>query len=371
MKILHTISVPKFNALAWYGLNMAYAQSLAGHTVHIIAHPSSPVLENAKALGLTNCFPLPINTPNIFRQIISLFKLKKYIDCNNIEVVNGHNHKGLWLLTKAAQWAKNKPVIIGTRGDVCKPEHSLFDSLLSAKWFDGLVVASKCIETTIIDKKQIQYIPPCIDTEYFKRAEHLAETKHSSAVNEIFPIFGLIGRIDRKKGHFIVLRALKVLINKGYNVRCVVAGPEADTSYEELKNFAREERLTQRIFFLGKVSDIRDVYRICDCGIIASTASETICRVALEFMAMNIPVIASRLNGISDVVPEQHGCLLFDTGSHTDLADKMEKFLNKHGEWHKWKREIRNYAVNKFCLSRLADESVAFYKRIRSSFEAP
>ncbi|MBL8026388.1 MAG: glycosyltransferase family 4 protein [Fibrobacteres bacterium] len=367
-RILHIVNVPWFNAVAWYAFNTALAQQKAGCTVHIAGDPHSPCLERAKSIGLNSTASFHISTHNVLQQISSLFKLRKYIEDNNIDVVNCHHNVGLWVSIKAAQWAKNRPLIVITHGHEKPLKSHFLNRLFFNSWSDGVIATSKCIhkglkETLRLQDDKLKLILPSVDTEYFKRNSQLEDT--SAGNNDPFPVFGLIGRLDEKKGHYIALKAMKKLITKGYNIRYVIAGPESELKYEELKIYAREEKLTQRIFFLGRVTDIRDVYRICDCGIIASTASEAICRVALEFMAMRIPVIASRLHGIPDVVPEDNGCALFKTGDVDSLADKMENFLLNHKLWTSWKLSSRSYADKNHYLSKLASESLEFYDSLR------
>jgi glycosyltransferase involved in cell wall biosynthesis len=358
MIILHVINIPLFSATAYYALNTALAQKQAGCEVFIAGELNSLVLERANLLGLNNLFLLRVCTPNIFFKILSLFKLKKLIEKNSIDVVNVYAENGLCFLEKGAKWAVRTPLFVRTIGNAST-------SLSQLRY--GVIVTSRFIKdklrnTTGFKEKLCKLIPPSVDTEFFKRNSALNETSTSANASDPFPVFGLVGSLDKNKGHFLVMKALKILVAKGYNVRCVIAGPEKEVKYEELKNFARDEKLTQRIFFLGKVSDIRDVYRICDCGIIASTGSESGCHVALEFMAMRIPVIASRVNGMPDVIPDDAGCAFFESGDVDSLAEQMENFLSCHANWHGWKTSVRSYVTANHSLSKLATESLSYYK---------
>jgi glycosyltransferase involved in cell wall biosynthesis len=81
-------------------------------------------------------------------------------------------------------------------------------------------------------------------------------------------------------------------------------------------------------------------------------------------MAMRIPVIASSINGVPDVLPEKAGCAFFNTGDVNSLAEQMENFLTNHSNWHGWKAAVRSHVTLNHALPRLAAESILFYRSL-------
>jgi len=365
LRILHVINVPWFNAVAWYGVQTAVAQQKQGHLLFVAGDPDSPSVTEADRLGIEHTLRLSFSTPNPLKQWFSARKLRSFIEEHKIDIVNAHQGNGYYAIAYATKTAKNRPILVRTRGDIRWPKNNGFNRKLYAEWSDGIIATSqvtsdRMTQTFAMPASQVRVILPAVDIDYFKRGDGAEEADAS----EPFPVFGLVGRIDKIKGHKIVLAAFQKISKLEPNVRLVVAGPEQDVSYESLKGYAREHHLVQRIFFLGPVSDVRDVMRICDCGIIASTESEAICRVALEFMAMRVPVIASNLHGIPDVVKPAGSGTLFETGNVDDLAGKMREFLARKNEWRNLKNNARKWVEENFTFDRIGRESIEFYETL-------
>jgi glycosyltransferase involved in cell wall biosynthesis len=366
-KILHIINVPWYNAVAWYGVNTALAQSRLGYEVHVAGDPASPSLKEAEKAGLTRLLRLPISTPNPVRQLISAGALRAYIEKNGIDVVNAHQGNGFYVVALAAHLAKNKPLLVRTRGDIRYPKKNIFNRLLYTRVSHGIIATSgvtfkRMTETFPIPENRIVTLVPGVDDLVFAREKlNPSGLRTKLGVPSECPLFGLIGRVDKNKGHRIALQAMKSVTDTGLDLRYVIAGPEADMRYTELKAIATELGIANRVILLGRVPDVREVMAACDCGIIASTQSEAICRVGLEFMSLRVPVIASGLNGIPDIIKDGESGLLFRTGDSADLADKIRNFLAMKAMWPLLKNNARRNVEYRHALSVLGQKSAAFY----------
>jgi glycosyltransferase involved in cell wall biosynthesis len=115
------------------------------------------------------------------------------------------------------------------------------------------------------------------------------------------------------------------------------------------------------------VPDVKDAMGACDCGLIASTASEAICRVGLEFMALGIPVIASHFHAIPDIVKHQENGLLFEVGSDANLSQAMELFLSYQDKWRAMGDKGRVMVEETFHLQQMGNCSLDFYSQLMES----
>lgn len=117
-----------------------------------------------------------------------------------------------------------------------------------------------------------------------------------------------------------VIRAIKLLPDR---VKLLFAG-EGDR-INICKELVSDMSLNHRVHFLGNRSDVPSLLAMCDI-VVMSSNYEGFGLAAVEGMASNKPVIASNVEGLSQVVIEAG--LLFDKGDETMLAKQIESLIN-------------------------------------------
>jgi glycosyltransferase involved in cell wall biosynthesis len=137
---------------------------------------------------------------------------------------------------------------------------------------------------------------------------------------------GFLGRVVHNKGAQFLVKALGLLVNKKkLNCQVVVAG---DGRYlKALKHLTFLYGLNDKVTFLGYVNDKDEFFNEVDIFCLPSL-KETFGLVLLESMAHAIPVVASNIPGIDEVVIDGENGILFSPGDHHDLADKIENLIN-------------------------------------------
>ncbi|MGL6024307.1 MAG: glycosyltransferase family 4 protein, partial [Cetobacterium sp.] len=164
----------------------------------------------------------------------------------------------------------------------------------------------------------------------------------------------MVARLNRSKDHMTLLRAMKMLPS---HYKLVIAGDG------EKKNMLEKETkklgLEKRVEFLGMRSDVAELFHTADIAL-HSSYFEGFGITAVEAMASGIPLIASDVPGLSEVV--RGGGLLFAPENENDL---VEKIFSLEDENHK-KMVINNQyeRSKKYSLEKTAHEYIEFYKRL-------
>lgn len=112
-------------------------------------------------------------------------------------------------------------------------------------------------------------------------------------------ILGMAGRLMSNKGFPIALHSLQQLLKKGYKVRLKIAGKGPEQT--NFSNLAHELGISEYVDFLGNVSDMVGFYRSLDIFLCPSL-TESFGLVAAEAGVCGLPVIASDVGGLSEVV---------------------------------------------------------------------
>jgi glycosyltransferase involved in cell wall biosynthesis len=140
-------------------------------------------------------------------------------------------------------------------------------------------------------------------------------------------VFTLIGRINRWKGHEVFLSAAELLAAEFSNVRFLIVGD----------SFAGQERLSEavdrriessgvlrgRALRLPHTAEVGDVYGASDVIVVPSVEPEPFGLVAAEAMAAGLPVIASRIGALPEIVDDRRSGLVVDAGDAAALASAM------------------------------------------------
>jgi D-inositol-3-phosphate glycosyltransferase len=215
-----------------------------------------------------------------------------------------------------------------------------------SSWNCPLEYLKKQVElNTNVDKKKINVIPSGLEIEKI-----ISHEKRDARLQLNLPLdaffFGIVGRIDRKKGQILALEAMLKSNFDDYHL-CIVGEQTAnvsDTYFNELKCFVIDNELENRVHFLPFQSDVATAFSTFDWTILPSD-SETFGMVTIESMACGSPVLGSNAGGTTELILDGKNGLLFETKNSSDLASKMDIILSKKAVLSR--DEIRN-SVRKF-----------------------
>jgi glycosyltransferase involved in cell wall biosynthesis len=131
-----------------------------------------------------------------------------------------------------------------------------------------------------------------------------AEARRSLGLPVNAFVAGVVARFSPVKGHRFVLPALARLASEGRDAHLVLAGENAQLEASALRTDADERGIASRVHLFGRVPDVREVIAALDVGVVASTGSEAVCRVAGEYMACARPVVATRVGVLPEMVAD-------------------------------------------------------------------
>lgn len=144
---------------------------------------------------------------------------------------------------------------------------------------------------------------------------------------------GLIANWNPLKGHIIFLRSLALLVRRGWDVRGVLLGAKFSnhTSYTKQVEKAIEDlSLANRVDDLGFKEDI--VPSLMDLDVLALASFSEACPiVVLEGMAAGVPVVATDVGGVRELLtpkPSHPAGLVVQPNNPVDLAEGIESLLS-------------------------------------------
>lgn len=216
---------------------------------------------------------------------------------------------------------------------------------------DGLRDLARITDTNL----KIDVIPDGLDLASFESTQRKANPKTVRCL--------AIGRLIPRKGFQFLIQALpQILDNVSHNFEIEIIG---DGPYrEELTGSAENLGVTSYVRFTGAVpySELPQKYREADIFILPSLA-EGMPLVVLEAMGTGLPIIASRVQGIDELVAEDVNGALFDAGDVDGLASCLIQLINA-GEKRIEMGKVSTEKVKPYDWKNIADTYLALYEDI-------
>jgi glycosyltransferase involved in cell wall biosynthesis len=172
-----------------------------------------------------------------------------------------------------------------------------------------------------------------------------------------------VGRLSREKGHQDLMDALAVLreINPELKFKLVIVGegPERVT----LERAAGEAAFDTRVLFIGHVEDIAPFYAIADVLALPSH-SEGSPNVLLEAMAAGIPVVATSVGGVPEIVVTEQSALLVPAHNSQLMAEALHCVLTNPELAQTLRQNARARVATSFSPESYAQSLIGIYQSL-------
>jgi glycosyltransferase involved in cell wall biosynthesis len=163
-----------------------------------------------------------------------------------------------------------------------------------------------------------------IDTEQYTRRVAREEAKRRLGIAPHRLLVGAVGRLSAEKGFDVLIRAVNRLVGEGFDVELAIAG-EGDQR-PHLERLISTLGCGERVRLLGFRADTVEIYEAMDVYALSSF-SEGLPNVVLEAMAMEVPVVATRVGAIPQLMDHERNGLIVEPGSHDELARGLGRLL--------------------------------------------
>ncbi|WPX98740.1 Glycosyltransferase family 4 protein [Candidatus Megaera polyxenophila] len=138
-------------------------------------------------------------------------------------------------------------------------------------------------------------------------------------------VIGALGRFVPEKGFNYLIEAISILRDRKYRVKLLIGG--AGPLEIQLKNLAHGLNIGKNIEFIGWINDKESFFKTVDIFCIPSVF-ETFGIVALEAMSHQVPIIATKTAGASQIFEAGSDALITNTASNQGLADNIAYLID-------------------------------------------
>ena len=166
----------------------------------------------------------------------------------------------------------------------------------------------------------------------------------------------IVGSVEERKGHTTAFAAWSRLPANAHLV-VVGSGPQEG----EYRGLVRDLGLENRVHFLGCRDDVASLLRAADLLVVPSTLEATP-YVIMEAMAAGLPVVASDINGIPELVADCLSGFLFPPMDPAALAGAVSWFIERPASVHSMGERGRKSFEKVFTIERSVEETAFIYR---------
>jgi glycosyltransferase involved in cell wall biosynthesis len=284
------------------------------------------IRKNAERYGAP-LVSIPDRGPKDWRVITKLIGLCRR---ENVAVWHGHDYKtnALGLLLKRFHRMRLVTTVHGWVQHTKKtPLYYKIDKFC-LKRYEHVICVSEDLVTECakagVPEKRLMLLENGIDADDYRRTKPARDAKATLGLPLDRFVIGAVGRLSAEKGFDVLIRAVKQL----NNVHLAIVGDGGERA--SLERLIAELELKDRVTLAGWQSDVRGWFEAMDAFALSSYR-EGLPNVLLEAMALEVPVVATRVNGVPRVVQHEENGLLVEPGDANGLASALSRVIADAG----------------------------------------
>ncbi len=331
-----------------------------GYPLEFVVQPNSPLHE--KALE-ANLHVSSIKIRNEF-DLTAALRLAKVMKRKNCVLVHFHDAHSLAAGSYAASLAKVPIRVISRRVDFALSKNPLSQRKYK-KGIDSIIAVSLGVKKVLIangiDSQVIDVVPDGIDflpPEDIKKSDYLRK-EFSLAPDDY--LVGIVAHLADHKGHKYLIDATKILKDKAPKIKIIIVGQ--GPLLMELTKQAKEIHVEDMVFFLGFREDVPKILASLDLFVLSSYL-EGMGSSIMDAMAYNLPVIATNVGGIPEVVIDGKTGLLVPPRRPAALAEAILKLYRDSSLSTQFGQMGCEVVNQKFSAESMANKILGIYERL-------
>ena len=337
-------------------LGLTLALAAGGHRAELICDPAGRLWERAIAAGI-KCHPIRI------RNAIDLaagVKLGAILKRERYDVVHFHTSRAHSMAPLARGFGST---LVVTRRMDYRPNR-VFAPYLYNRAVDGVVAISGGVADSLaaagVERERITVVHSGVDCDRFRAptSQERADARGALKIADTEFVISAVGALEQRKGHRYLIAAIGAIAASG-KFRCFIVGQ--GLIGRVLQDEIAVIRSLDRIKLLGRVDDVRELLWASDAFAMPSL-KEGLGVAALEAMASALPVIASDVGGLREVVEDGRTGIIVPPANPEKIASAFKRLAESPELRSQMSAAARARVVENYSMEQMAARTLALYR---------
>ncbi|MCL4441115.1 MAG: glycosyltransferase [Firmicutes bacterium] len=368
LRVLHVIGGGEFGGAERHILNLATAMKKEMVEVSVCCLFADPFVKVAREAGIKS-HSVPMRHKMDFGIVT---KLRDLIIEEKIDIVHTHGVRANLVGRLAARMAGVETVVTTVHSLLAQDYPDLFSRLANTfieRASRGLTThfiavsggLQKALVQQGIPEKRITVIYNGLNPDFFRIKGSVGRWRQSAGFSPGVPLVAIVGRLHPVKGHLYFLRAAAEILKERTDVHFLVvgSGPERDS----LEDYTMKLGISDHVTFTGFVSDVSELMPDLNLLIVPSLW-EGFGLTALEAMAVGVPVVATSVGGLPEIVDHGTTGLLVPPADEAGLTRGIVWMLDHPQEAVEMAAAAKEVVEQKFSASAMARRTEDLYWRL-------
>lgn len=348
---------------------MRYLSRLPGFEWSVILFNEGRLAEELRKLPVS----LTIISERAFSPVGIAYRLGKTFRHIRPDIVHTHKYKDSFIGALVAR-SVGIPYVVRVIHGLPEPfkglnnakmvGYTLADRVITDWLVDRVVAVSSDIEQVLTSRygsKRVLCIHNGVDLEAVRVTTQRAALRRKWYIAEGAVVIGTVGRLVPVKGHAILMEATRILRASMHNVTLVLVG-DGPLRYD-LEASAKRLGVANAIVFAGHQDEAYDFMNMMDIFVLPSL-HEGIPMVVLEALALQRPVVATRVGGIPEVIAHDLSGKLVNAGDAAELALALQELIERPEKARALGVAGRRQVEQEFSANTMAERTATMYRSL-------
>lgn len=340
------------------------SKNLAKH--HIAVRPGSLAAQKFK-----DVCPLVLANMRGGFAPLAAWQLARYCEKNNIQVVDTHssNAHSIALLMKI--WSPKLKLVVHRRVDFVPKSDPINKLKYHSKKIDSFVAISQAIKNVLVNygipEQRVNVIPSAIDLEKyqkFNKNDEKQKLANMFSLDASLVFLGNASAFTHQKGYDILLRAFKIVKDKGHKFHAFLAGD--GELMKDMEDLRAKLNLEYDVTFLGFIEDVPRFLSALDVLTISSRF-EGLGTIVLESIGAGLAVAATAAGGIPEMILDKKTGLLSPVDQPEPFAASVIALLQSKELRHQLSKDALTHVSANFSIANMIRRNILNYETIVST----
>lgn len=304
-------------------------------------------------------YQFPVHKKSLWTIFRMIQRVRKIILNEDIQIVHARSRVPAWIAYFASR---------GTNAVFVTTCHGYYRNRFLSQvmgWGKLVIVPSASIGRHMIEDFDIQpdnirKIARSVNLAKFQKINRPQQNKTGRTI-------AMVGRITPLKGHTYFLQAMAKVVRQMPYVKIWIIGdaPASKQAYkQELLELVKRLGLVNQVEFLGNRADVPQLLTQVDVLVLATVTQESFGRVILEAQAVGVPVVATRVGGVVDIIEDEQTGLLVTPKDCDAMAKAVIRILNEPALAQSFTAQAQKKLLEQFTLEKMALQTLAVYEEL-------